>query len=104
MFIAHVTGYLGSDAKKTQKGYSFNVSTKYKEGSEEKTLWICCFLNYDAKVAEYLKSGTLVHVYGDTIVSTFTRDTGEVIPSVSMNVDKVLLLPSKNKNNGVGQE
>ena len=30
MFIGHVTGYLGSDAKKTQKGYSFNVSTKYK--------------------------------------------------------------------------
>lgn len=28
MFIGHVTGYLGSDAKKTQKGYSFNVSTK----------------------------------------------------------------------------
>lgn len=46
MFIGHVTGYLGSDAKKTQKGYSFNVSTKYKEGNEEKTLWICCFLNY----------------------------------------------------------
>ena len=34
MFIGHVTGYLGSDAKKTQKGYSFNVSTKYKEGNE----------------------------------------------------------------------
>ena len=32
MFIGHVTGYLGSDAKKTQKGCSFNVSTKYKEG------------------------------------------------------------------------
>lgn len=55
MFIGHVTGYLGSDAKKTQKGYSFNVSTKYKEGNEEKTLWICCFLNYETKVAEFLK-------------------------------------------------
>jgi len=42
MFIGHVTGYLGSDAKKTQKGYSFNVSTKYREGNEEKTLWIMC--------------------------------------------------------------
>ena len=52
MFIGHVTGYLGSDAKKTQKGYSFNVSTKYKEGNEEKTLWICCFLNYETKVAD----------------------------------------------------
>lgn len=56
MFIGHVTGYLGSDAKKTQKGYSFNVSTKYKEGNEEKTLWICCFLNYETKVAEFLKN------------------------------------------------
>ena len=56
MFIGHVTGYLGSDAKKTQKGYSFNVSTKYREGNEEKTLWICCFLNYETKVAEFLKT------------------------------------------------
>ena len=56
MFIGHVTGYLGSDAKKTQKGYSFNVSTKYREGNEEKTLWICCFLNYETKVAEFFKN------------------------------------------------
>lgn len=97
MFIGHVTGYLGSDAKRTQKGYSFNVSTKFKEGNEEKTLWICCFLNYETKVAEYLKSGTMVHVYGDIVVSTFQRDTGDIVPSVTMNVDKVQLLSSKNK-------
>lgn len=36
MFIGHVTGYLGSDAKKTQKGYSFNVSTKYREETKKK--------------------------------------------------------------------
>ena len=87
MFIGHVTGYLGSDAKKTQKGYSFNVSTKYKEGNEEKTLWICCFLNYETKV----------HVYGEITVGIFKRDTGDTVPSVTMSVDKVQLLSSKNK-------
>lgn len=97
MFIGHVIGYLGSDAKKTQKGHSFNVSTKYKEGNEEKTLWICCFINYETKVAEYLKTGTLVHVYGEIVVSTFTRETGETIPSVTMSVDKVQLLSSNKK-------
>lgn len=44
MFIGHVTGYLGSDAKKTQKGYSFNVSTKYREGNEEKNVVDLLFL------------------------------------------------------------
>lgn len=97
MFIGHVIGYLGSDAKKTQKGYLFNVSTKYREGNEEKTLWISCFLNHEAKVAEYLKSGTMVHVYGEITVSTFQRDTGTVVPTVTMSVDRVQLLPSKNK-------
>ena len=88
MFIGHVTGYLGSDAKKTQKGYSFN---------EEKTLWICCFLNYETKVAEFLKTGTMVHVYGEITVGIFKRDTGDTVPSVTMSVDKVQLLSSKHK-------
>ena len=67
------------------------------EGNEEKTLWICCFLNYETKVAEFLKTGTMVHVYGEITVGIFKRDTGDTVPSVTMSVDKVQLLSSKNK-------
>lgn len=95
MFIGEIIGFLGSDAKETQKGHSFNVSTKYRENNEEKTLWICCFLNYPNKVVEHLKSGRMVYVLGDITVSTYQRETGEVVPSVTMNVRIVNLLPNK---------
>lgn len=95
MFTGQIIGFLGSDAKETQKGYSFNVSTKYKENNEEKTLWVCCFLNYPTKVVEHLKTGVLVYVLGDITVSTYKRESGEVIPSVVMNVARVNLLPKK---------
>lgn len=65
--------------------------------TKEKTLWICCFLNYETKVAEFLKTGTMVHVYGEITVGIFKRDTGDTVPSVTMSVDKVQLLSSKNK-------
>ena len=94
MFTGQIIGFLGSDAKETQKGFSFNVSTKYWENNEEKTLWICCFLNYPNKVVEHLKTGRMVYVFGDINVSTYQRETGEVTPSVSMNVSKINLLPN----------
>ena len=55
------------------------------------------FLNYETKVAEFLKTGTMVHVYGEITVGIFKRDTGDTVPSVTMSVDKVQLLSSKNK-------
>lgn len=97
MFLGEVIGYIGSDAKKTEKGCSFSVSHKFKENGTDKTLWISCFINYDTKVQEYLKRGTLVYVIGDMKVSTFIREGGEAVPQITMNVHKVKLLSGKDK-------
>lgn len=97
MLSGELIGFLGSDAKKTEKGCSFNVSHKYREKGNEKTLWVSCFLNYETKIVEFLKTGTPVYVSGDITISTFTRESGEVIPTVTLGVRKIELLPNKNK-------
>lgn len=61
MFTGQIIGYVGADARqnKNGKGFNFHVSTKYKNvNNEEQTLWVCCFVNYESKVFEYLKKGT----------------------------------------------
>ena len=58
MFTGQIIGYVGADARqnKNGKGFNFHVSTKYKNvNNEEQTLWVCCFVNYESKVFEYLK-------------------------------------------------
>lgn len=97
MLSGEVIGFLGSDAKKTEKGCSFNVSHKYREKGIEKTLWISCFLNHETRIMEFLKTGTPVYVSGDITIGTYTRETGEIIPTVTMAVRKVELLPNKSK-------
>lgn len=64
MFTGQIIGYVGADARqnKNGKGFNFHVSTKYKNvNNEEQTLWVCCFVNYESKVFEYLKKGTQVY-------------------------------------------
>ena len=39
MLSCEIIGFLGSDAKKTEKGCSFNVSHKYREKGTDKTLF-----------------------------------------------------------------
>lgn len=55
------------------------------------------FLKLRNKGCGVLKTGTMVHVYGEITVGIFKRDTGDTVPSVTMSVDKVQLLSSKNK-------
>ena len=60
MFTGQIIGYVGADARqnKNGKGIDCHVSTKYKNvNNEEQTLWVCCFVNYESKVFEYLKKG-----------------------------------------------
>ena len=45
-------------------------------------LWVCCFVNYESKVFEYLKKGTQVYVCGDVYADVFQKDDGSHIPSV----------------------
>lgn len=101
MFTANITGYLGSDAKDTQKGCSFVVSTKQmvenKETNqfEEQTLWVSCFQNYKTKITEHLKKGTLVTLVGDITVTLYADPEGRISPSVTMNIFKIQLLSAK---------
>ncbi len=60
MFTGQIIGYVGADARQNKNGkrFNFHVSTKYKNvNNEEQTLWVCCFVNYESKVFEYLKKG-----------------------------------------------
>ena len=100
MFTGQIIGYVGADARqnKNGKGFNFHVSTKYKNvNNEEQTLWVCCFVNYESKVFEYLKKGTQVYVCGDVYADVFQKDDGSHIPSVSLTVSRIELLGKAEK-------
>ena len=66
-------------------------------------LWVCCFVNYESKVFEYLKKGTQVYVCGDVYADVFQKDDGSHIPSVSLTVSRIELLgKAEKKENGDG--
>ena len=106
MFTGQIIGYVGADARqnKNGKGFNFHVSTKYKNvNNEEQTLWVCCFVNYESKVFEYLKKGTQVYVCGDVYADVFQKDDGSHIPSVSLTVSRIELLgKAEKKESGDG--
>lgn len=106
MFTGQIIGYVGADARqnKNGKGFNFHVSTKYKNvNNEEQTLWVCCFVNYESKVFEYLKKGTQVYVFGDVYADVFQKDDGSHIPSVSLTVSRIELLgKAEKKESGDG--
>lgn len=76
MFTGQIIGYVGADARqnKNGKGFNFHVSTKYKNvNNEEQTLWVCCFVNYESKVFEYLKKGTQVYMSAAMCMPMYSR-------------------------------
>lgn len=101
MFTGQLIGYVGADARanKNGKGFYFHVSSKFKGtgDSEDKTLWISCFVNFDTKIMDYIKKGTQVYVTGDIFIDVFKREDGTYVPSVSMNVSRVELLGRSEK-------
>ena len=106
MFTGQIIGYVGADARqnKNGKGFNFHVSTKYKNvNNEVQTLWVCCFVNYESIVFEYLKKGTQVYVCGDVYADVFQKDDGSHIPSVSLTVSRIELLgKAEKKESGDG--
>lgn len=74
-----------------------NITSLHSIKRTDKTLWVSCFLNYETKIMDFLKTGTPVYVNGDITISTYSRETGEVVPTVTMSVRKIELLPNKNK-------
>lgn len=90
-----IIGYVGIEAKQTEKGYTFPVSTKFYQNGKEQTQWVSCFLNYQSKVVEYLKPGTYVHILGEIIVGVYQSGPEEYVPSITCIVRKVTLLNGK---------
>ena len=75
----------------------FHQSLKGVGDTEDKTLWITCFVNFDTKIMEYIKKGTQVYVTGDIFIDVFKKEDGNCIPSVTMNVSRVELLGKSEK-------
>ena len=101
MFTGQLIGYVGADARsnKSGKGFYIPVSSKFKGvgDTEDKTLWITCFVNFDTKIMEYIKKGTQVYVTGDIFIDVSKQEEGKCIPSVTMNVSRVELLGKSEK-------
>lgn len=100
MFTGEIIGYVGADARtnKNGKGFNFHVSHKFKNtNNTEQTLWVCCFVNFESKVIEYLKKGTQVYVCGDIYADVFQKEDGNYIPSISLNVSRIELLGKVDK-------
>lgn len=90
-----LTGYLGNDAKITEKGCHFSLSSK--SGTE--TVWTTCFVNYQSNVVDYLKKGTLVSVVGRLYLKPVNGENGTFSISRTLSVLDIELLPGKNKEN-----
>lgn len=90
-----IIGYVGGEPKQTERGYSFNVSSKFYQNGEEKTQWVACFLNFENKVVSYIKTGTLVYVLGEIRIGVYKRGEDDYIPAISCIVNRIKLLPSK---------
>jgi len=92
MIRLEVIGHLGNDAKikkdKEKTTVSFSVAHSI---DKEKTQWVNCFLNWETKVAEYLKKGTKVCCIGRPAFSVYE---GEVSISLTL-IDNPELLSSK---------
>lgn len=98
MFTGTIIGFLGSDAKLTQKGFSFNVSHNYKDkAGNVLTQWVCCFANWQpGNMLELLKTGNQVYVSGDLQVGIFSKDDGSNTSSVTMIVNKIQVVGRNN--------
>lgn len=101
MYVTMV-GHLGADAKATEKGFSFSLPQKNREGNEDKILWVACFQNYMSGVFEHMKKGTFVQVIGELNIGVYNHPEKGLVSSVSCRVLNIDLLPSKSKESKEG--
>lgn len=105
MFQATLIGNLGADAiRKSGEGYefiSFRVchNDRYVDAAgvrHESTTWIDCVLDKDAKVAEYLKAGTMVYIVGSINLRVYSSAKDRCMKAgATLRVHHIELLSSK---------
>lgn len=107
MLKIQMIGRLGQDSivnnvnGKTVVNFSVAHSEKYKNnqgGEVNKTTWVSCAYWTDRlNIANYLKKGTLVFLEGKPEVKTYNdKNTGNILPQLTMRVISVQLLSSAN--------
>jgi single-strand DNA-binding protein len=110
MLNIQLIGRLGQDSivndVNGKKVVNFSVAhtEKYKNnqgGEVNKTTWVsCAYWTDKLNIANYLKKGTSVYVEGKPEVKTYTdKNTGNILPQLSMRVSSIQLLSSQNSNN-----
>lgn len=97
--IVTLVGWLGADAKETDKGFNFSLSQKNWENNVESTIWISCYQNYMNGVFPFMKKGTAVQIIGDMNIGVYNPPEKGPVPTANCRVLHIDLLPSKNKEN-----
>lgn len=106
MIKLQVIGHLGKDAVvnnvngKTVINFSVAHSEKIKDAQgiqSDKTIWVeCAYWTEKTAVAPYLKKGSQVYAEGNGDLRNYTTQDGRTGTSLSLRVQTVQLLGSKN--------
>jgi single-strand DNA-binding protein len=103
----NLIGHLGKDAEikggngKEFSAFSVAVTERWKDKDDvqqEKTTWYDCISNKTG-VAKYMKKGSKVFVRGNLKASIYQNKDKEHLVSLSVNVNMIELLDSKEKEN-----
>lgn len=107
MIKLQVIGNLGKDCVvnnvngKNVMNFTVAHTEKYKDSTgaqREKTIWVdCAYWNERTAISPYLKKGTQVYVEGSPEVRTYTTQDGKSGASLSLRVQNIQLLGSRNQ-------
>ena len=105
MVKLNLIGHIGQDCVvnnvngKTVINFSVAHTEKWTNSAgqqQEKSLWVSCsYWSERTNLASYLKKGTQVYVEGVPDVKTYTTGRGEVLPQMTLRVQMVQLLGTK---------
>ncbi len=110
MIKLQVIGNLGKDCVtntvngKTVMNFSVAHTEKFKDAQgvqREKTIWVeCAYWSDRTAIAPYLKKGTQVYAEGSPEIRTYQTQDGKQGASLTLRVQNVQLLGTKNSNEG----
>lgn len=110
MIKLQVIGNLGKDCitntvnGKTVMNFNVAHTERFKDSSgmqKDKTIWVeCAYWSDRTGVAQYLKKGTQVYVEGTPEIRTYQTQDGRQGASLTMRVQSVQLLGSRNNEGG----
>jgi single-strand DNA-binding protein len=110
MIKLQVIGNLGKDAivnnvnGKNVINFSIAHTERYKDAQgnqKDRTVWVeCAYWTDRTAIAPYLKKGTSVYVEGNPDVRSYTTQDGKQGASLTLRIQNVQLLGSKNNEGG----